>query len=62
MWFSDSYSTDDVVLAWEDAEPVELNKDELYLPQFSLLDTSTNNCLAEYKTGTNGDGKIKFTL
>lgn len=51
IYVADSYTEDDLVLAWEDDEPVELNSDELYLPQFELLRTSVDNCTAHYKTG-----------
>ena len=40
-----------MVLTWEDNLPVELNTDELYLPQFELKDTNTDRCIALYKTG-----------
>ncbi len=50
--FVDSYSSEDVQLQWMDNSPVEMNKDELSLPQFELEDTVPRPCKDTFKTGT----------
>ena len=50
--FLDSYSSEDVQLQWMDNSPVEMNKDELSLPQFELEDTVPRPCKDTFKTGT----------
>ena len=49
--FSDSYTSEDVVLDWMDNSPVELNAEELSLPQFELEKTGTKPCKDMFKTG-----------
>ena len=47
--FSDSYTSEDVVLDWMDNSPVELNAEELSLPQFELEKTGTKPCKDMFK-------------
>ena len=47
---SDAYSTDDLILYWKEADPVEVN-DELELPQFDLTGFNHMDCNRHYTTG-----------
>ncbi len=50
-YISDSYTSDDVILGWMDNSPVEMNLEELTLPQFELERTGTRPCKDLLKTG-----------
>ena len=47
---TDSYETSDMLLEWEDDDPVDLDPD-LQLPQFRLVEHKTAQCVKRYKTG-----------
>ena len=49
--FTDSYTAEDVLLDWMDNSPVEMNAEELSLPQFELETTGTKPCKDMFKTG-----------
>ena len=50
FFYSDAYSTEDLILNWKETDPVEVN-DELELPQFDLTGVNHMNCLRKYTTG-----------
>ena len=48
---SDSYVTRDLLLAWMDGDPIELDK-ELEMPQFEMYDVKLeSDCVKNYQTG-----------
>ncbi len=51
MCLVDSYTKDDVQLQWMDDDPVEVDEEELSLPQFELVNISTRHCKDMFKTG-----------
>ena len=57
--FTDSYDTENLLLEWFGADPVEVNDEDLELPQFDLSYVDTNDCVKTYKTGTE---TIEITL
>jgi len=55
-----SYNTDELVLKWEDDQPIE--RARFYLPQFALIQTIADNCSTDYKTGKYGCLMARFKL
>ena len=47
---ADSYETSDMLMEWDKEHAVELD-DDLELPQFRLVDTTTSHCVKRYKIG-----------
>ena len=47
----DSYGLEDLVLEWFGADPVEVDDEDMELPQFDLTSVKTSGCIKTYKTG-----------
>ncbi len=62
MILIDSYTKDDVQLQWMDDDPVEVDEEELSLPQFELVNISTRHCKDMFKTGQYPTHKLSCPL
>ena len=51
LTLADSYTTSELILSWMDQTPLEMDMNELSLPQFELLRHSVDTCEQKYKTG-----------